>query len=39
MDFVAFFDRTGTSNRPIEAINGSLEHMRDSAPPLTPKSR
>lgn len=30
-DVLAFFDRPGTSNRPTEAINGRLEHLRGSA--------
>ncbi|MGP9604937.1 ISL3 family transposase, partial [Brachybacterium sp. AOP42-E1-35] len=30
-DALAFFDRTGTSNGPTEAINGRLEHLRGSA--------
>ncbi len=30
-DILAFFDRPGTSNGPIEAINGRLEHLRGSA--------
>lgn len=31
VDVLAFFDRPGTSNGPTEAINGRLEHLRDSA--------
>jgi len=31
-DILAYFDRTGTSNGPTEAINGSLGHLRGSAP-------
>ena len=30
-DVLAYFDRPGTSNGPTEAINGRLEHLRDSA--------
>ena len=30
-DVLAFFDRSGTSNGPTEAINGRLEHLRGSA--------
>ena len=30
-DILAYFDRPGTSNGPIEAINGRLEHLRGSA--------
>ena len=30
-DVLAYFDRPGTSNGPIEAINGRLEHLRGSA--------
>ncbi|BCQ03074.1 hypothetical protein TPCV2_18660 [Cutibacterium avidum] len=30
-DILAFFDRSGTSNGPTEAINGRLEHLRGSA--------
>lgn len=30
-DILAYFDRTGTSNGPTEAINGRLEHLRGSA--------
>ena len=30
-DILAYFDRPGTSNRPTEAINGRLEHLRGSA--------
>jgi transposase len=30
-DVLAHFDRPGTSNGPTEAINGRLEHLRDSA--------
>ncbi|WP_344307067.1 transposase, partial [Brevibacterium samyangense] len=30
-DVVAFFDHPGSSNGPIEAINGRLEHLRGSA--------
>lgn len=30
-DELAYFDRPGTSNGPIEAINGRLEHLRGSA--------
>jgi transposase len=30
-DVLAYFDRPGTSNRPTEAINGRLEHLRGSA--------
>ncbi len=30
-DVLAYFDRDGTSNRPTEAINGRLEHLRGSA--------
>jgi transposase len=30
-DVLAYLDRPGTSNGPTEAINGSLEHLRDSA--------
>ncbi|WP_143813921.1 transposase, partial [Luteococcus japonicus] len=28
---LAFFDHTGTSNGPTEAINGRLEHLRGTA--------
>lgn len=28
---LAFFTRSGTSNGPTEAINGRLEHLRESA--------
>ena len=28
---LAYFDRTGTSNGPTQAINGRLEHLRGSA--------
>ena len=28
---LAYFDRSGTSNGPTEAINGRLEHLRGSA--------
>jgi hypothetical protein len=28
---LAYFDRPGTSNRPTEAINSRLEHLRGSA--------
>ena len=31
VDVLAHFDRHGTSNRPTEAINGRLEHLRGSA--------
>jgi transposase len=31
VDVLAYFDRPGTSNRPTEAINGRLEHLRGSA--------
>jgi transposase len=31
VDVLAFFDRSGTSNGPTEAINGRLEHLRGSA--------
>ena len=30
-DILAFFDHTGTSNGPTEAINGRLEHLRGTA--------
>jgi transposase len=30
-DILAYFDRPGTSNGPTEAIDGLLEHLRDSA--------
>ena len=30
-DVLAYFDHPGTSNGPTEAINGRLEHLRDSA--------
>jgi transposase len=30
-DVLAYFERTGTSNGPTEAINGRLEHLRGSA--------
>lgn len=30
-EILAYFDRTGTSNGPTEAINGRLEHLRGSA--------
>jgi transposase len=30
-DVLAYFDRAGKSNRPAEAINGRLEHLRGSA--------
>jgi transposase len=30
-DVLAYFDRPGTSNGPTEALNGRLEHLRDSA--------
>lgn len=30
-DILAYFDHPGTSNGPIEAINGRLEHLRGSA--------
>jgi transposase len=30
-DILAFFERPGTSNDPIKAINGRLEHLRVSA--------
>lgn len=30
-DVLAYFDRPGTSNGPIEAINGRLEHLRGTA--------
>jgi len=30
-DILAYFDRPGTSNGPIEAINGRLEHLRGTA--------
>jgi Enoyl-(Acyl carrier protein) reductase/Transposase len=30
-DILAYFDRPGTSNRPKEAINGRLEHLRGTA--------
>jgi transposase len=30
-DVLAYFERPGTSNGPTEAINGRLEHLRDSA--------
>ncbi|MGI3786626.1 MAG: ISL3 family transposase, partial [Janthinobacterium lividum] len=31
MDILAYFDRSGTSNGPSEAINGRLEHLRGTA--------
>jgi transposase len=31
VDVLAYFDRPHTSNRPTEAINGRLEHLRGSA--------
>ncbi len=31
VDALAYFDRTGTSNGPTEAINGRREHLRGSA--------
>ena len=31
VDVLAYFDRPGTSDRPTEAINGRLEHLRGSA--------
>ncbi len=31
IDVLAYFDRPGTSNGRIEAINGRLEHLRGSA--------
>jgi transposase len=31
VDILAYFDRSGTSNGPTEAINGRLEHLRGSA--------
>ena len=30
-DILAYFDRSGTSNGPTEALNGRLEHLRGSA--------
>ncbi|WP_157732524.1 transposase [Cellulomonas sp. CW35] len=30
-DVLAYFERPGTSNRPTEAINGRLEHLRGTA--------
>lgn len=30
-DVLAYFDRSGPSNDPTEAINGRLEHLRGSA--------
>lgn len=30
-DVLAYFERSGTSNGPTEAINGRLEHLRGSA--------
>lgn len=30
-DVLAYFDRTGTSNGPTEAINGRFEHLRGPA--------
>jgi transposase len=30
-DVFAYFDRSGTSNGPTEAINGRFEHLRRSA--------
>ena len=30
-DILAFFDHTGSSNGPTEAINGRLEHLRGTA--------
>ena len=30
-DVLAFFDHTGSSNGPTEAINGRLEHLRGTA--------
>lgn len=30
-DILAYFDHVGSSNGPIEAINGRLEHLRGSA--------
>lgn len=30
-DVLAYFDRSGTSNAPTEAINGRLEHLRGTA--------
>lgn len=30
-DILAYFDRSGTSNGPTEAINGRLGHLRGSA--------
>jgi transposase len=30
-DILAYFDPSGTSNGPTEAINGRLEHLRGSA--------
>ena len=48
-DILAYFDHPHTSNGPTEAINGRLEHLRDSAPglakphplhhPSTPRNR
>jgi transposase len=31
IDVLAYFDRSGTSNGPTEAINGRLEHLRGTA--------
>ena len=31
LDVLAFFDHTGSSNGPTEAINGRLEHLRGTA--------
>jgi transposase len=31
VDVLAYFDRPGASNRPTEAINGRLQHLRGSA--------
>ena len=31
VDVLAYFDRSGTSNGPTEAINGRLEHLRGTA--------
>jgi transposase len=31
VNILAYFDRPGTSNGPIEAVNGRLEHLRGSA--------
>ena len=30
-DILAYFDRPGTSNGPVETTNGRIEHLRDSA--------